>query len=129
MPLLSTQEHFGSDRKKRVFLLTDGDVDDPNAVIRQALMHNDTARVFSFGLGDGCDKHLVKEVAKAGRGTSTIVKDNDPNLNGLIIRALATAMEPSMKNAQYGFNDSLYAPEDEIYRNTLVYATQLMGSI
>ena len=36
MPLLSTQEHFGSDRKKRIFLLTDGDVDNPKAVITQA---------------------------------------------------------------------------------------------
>ena len=82
-------------------------------------------RVFSFGLGDGCDKNLVKQSAKAGRGTSTIVEDNDPNLNGLVIRALATAMEPSMKNTRYGFNDRDFLPEDELYRNSLVFASEI----
>ena len=64
-------------------------------------------RVFSFGLGSGCDKNLVEGSAQAGRGTSTIVKDNDPNLNGLVIKALASAMEPSFKDVEYGFNGQL----------------------
>lgn len=54
-------------------------------------------RVFSFGLGSGCDKYLVENIAIAGRGTSTIVNDNDPNLSGLVVRALSNAMEPSLK--------------------------------
>ena len=54
-------------------------------------------RVFSFGLGSGCDQNLVKNVAFAGRGTSTIVEDNDPHLNGLVIKALSCAIEPSLK--------------------------------
>lgn len=63
--------------------------------------------MFSFGLGDGCDQFLVERSAQAGRGTSTIVKDNDPNLNGLVIKALLNAMDPSFPGVQYGFNDDL----------------------
>ena len=74
--------------KKRIFLLTDGCVSDKNKVIDQARQYNDKVKVFTFGLGSGCDKQLVENTASAGRGTSTIVKDNDPNLNGLVIRAL-----------------------------------------
>jgi hypothetical protein len=44
-------------------------------VISQAKKHNTDIRVFSFGLGSGCDKELVVNVAKAGRGTHTIVED------------------------------------------------------
>jgi len=82
-------------------------------------------RVFSFGLGNGCDTHLVTQVARAGRGTYTIVKDKDPQLNGLVIRALASAMEPSLSNSRYGFNGQLCEPE-ELYRNSLVLASKLM---
>ena len=55
-------------------------------------------RVFSFGLGSGCDKQLVENLALAGRGTSTIVNDNDPNLSGLVVKALSNATEPSLKD-------------------------------
>ena len=48
-----------------------------------------------------------------------MVKDNDPNMSGKVVKALATAMEPSLRDVQYGFNDSLCAPK-ELYRNCLV---------
>jgi len=38
-------------------------------------------------------------VARAGRGSYTIVKDNATDLNGQVIRALTNAMEPSHKGA------------------------------
>ena len=64
-------------------------------------------RVFTFGLGKDCDVNLVREVARVGRGISTLVNDNDANLNGLVIRALSAAMEPSYREARYGFNDKM----------------------
>jgi len=64
---------YPSDLKKRVFLLTDGSVSSPDAVVYEAKASSDTMRIFSFGLGDGCDERLVNLTARAGRGTSTIV--------------------------------------------------------
>ena len=112
--------------KKRIFLLTDGDVSNPQEVIELARSESETSRVFSFGLGSGCDQNLVKNSAIAGRGTYTIVKDNDPNLNGLVIKALSCAMEPSLKEVQYGFFNELNNPH-EIYRNTLVCPSKIMS--
>ena len=94
-------------------------------MIEQARQHAERVRVFSFGLGSGCDKYLVENSAQAGRGTSTIVKDNDPNLNGLVVKALGAAMEPSFKGVEYGFNNQLCQPK-ELYRNVLVCETKLM---
>ena len=61
--------------------------------------------MFTFGLGSGCDFRLVTDVAKAGRGTSTYVEDGSANLNGLVIKALSLAMDPSLCDTRYGFND------------------------
>ena len=63
-------------------------------------------RVSTFGLGSGCDENLVYETAKAGRGTSFLVKDDAKDLNGLVIRALQNAMEPSLKDCEIKWNDN-----------------------
>ena len=68
-----------------MFLLTDGSVGSPKEVSDYAREHSETTRVYSFGLGSGCDRTMVHDVARMGRGTSTIVEDNAPNLNGLVI--------------------------------------------
>ena len=73
-------------------MLTDGAVGMPEQVIEQAKLHSEAVRVFSFGVGSGCDQYLVEKSARAGRGTSTLVKDNDPNLNTLVIKALSCSM-------------------------------------
>ena len=83
--------------------------------------------MFSFGLGSGCDKFLVTNVARSGRGTYTFVKDGASNLNAQVIRALSDAMEPSLKDAKWGWNNDLNR-EEELYRNTLVHSTILMDA-
>ena len=81
--------------------------------------------MFTFGLGSGCDTELVKMIAKNGRGTATIVGDNDDNLNGLVIQALSASMEPSLCDVKYGFNSNL-KEAGELYRNKLVVETTLI---
>lgn len=81
--------------------------------------------MFTFGLGSGCDKELVEDIAKNGRGTATLVDDYDDNLNGLVIQALLASMEPSLCDVKYGFNTSL-KDVGELFRNRLVVATTLI---
>ena len=101
-------------------------MNNPDAVISEIGGQSDKIRVFSFGLGSGCDASLVGRAAAAGRGFSTIVEDNATNLNGLVIRALSAAMEPSLRGAQHGFNGA-YSPGTELYRNRLVCDAALMN--
>ena len=58
---------------KKIFLLTDGEVSSPEEVIN--LARTSECRVHSFGVGRDCSKYLVKEVAKAGRGSSSFILD------------------------------------------------------
>ena len=118
-PLTACQALYRTGLKKRVFLLTDGAVCEPNRVIEQARSMRDDVRVFSFGLGSGCDENLVTQVAKAGRGTSTIVRDGSADLNGQVIKALSASMEPSFCDTKYGFNNQLQE-KNELFRNTLI---------
>jgi hypothetical protein len=48
-------------------------------------------------VGYGCSKYLVKEVAKAGRGSYSFVDEKSENLKGKVISALRKAVEPSLK--------------------------------
>ena len=65
---------------KRIFLLTDGDVHNPGEVydvIKKGMRDNGKDRVFTFGIGNGCDKTLVKEAALHGKGDYALVGYDD----------------------------------------------------
>ena len=82
--------------------------------------------MFTFGLGSGCDKKLVRDVARVGRGTSTIVEDGDKNLNGLVVQALSNAMEPSLQEVSYKWNNLHPTKVGELYRNNQINSTNLI---
>jgi hypothetical protein len=90
-------------KETRIFLLTDGQVSNREMVIEKSLTGKDNIRVHTFGIGSGCDVDMVEKVAKNGRGSCSLVKDNDTNLKGLVIAALAHASEPSLQNCNLSF--------------------------
>lgn len=79
-------------KKVRIFLLTDGDVDQPNKVIeliRKNCNGKRDIKVFTFGVGDQADQYLVEKSAEAGRGNFYILKNsNIEELRTKVIDAL-----------------------------------------
>jgi hypothetical protein len=76
-------------------------------------------------VGSGCSKYLVKEVAKAGRGTYSFVDEKSDNLKGKVISALKKATEPSLKNCKFTFSAFKLSSPDmgyagEAFRNELI---------
>jgi hypothetical protein len=68
-------------RKKRIFLLTDGeDVDNKFEIIEFAKNSNKITKIHTFGIGDGCDRKLVSETAYAGRGSCNFVTESTKDL-------------------------------------------------
>jgi hypothetical protein len=91
---------FSLDRKpgnlvKSIFVLTDGQVHDRHTVQDYIRKNCHTTRVHSFGIGSGADTFLVKEMAKAGKGKSFMIDDDDPTLQSKVIQALKLATAPS----------------------------------
>ena len=118
--------------KKRVFILTDGQVSDRDAVVNAARLHSEQVRVFTFGLGSGCDEQLVRRTAQAGRGSCSLVRDNSHDLNGLVVRALQNAMEPSMPNCLVEWSSENQNPAvqktlDEVFRDQSILQTHIMS--
>ena len=53
---------------RQVFLLTDGAVSNSTQVIQLVKKNSNKTRVFTLGLGSSASRHLVKGVARAGKG-------------------------------------------------------------
>ena len=58
---------------KFVFLLTDGDVSNPDSVIAIARKNSKRCRTFTIGVGNGASLYLCREIAKHGRGKHEMI--------------------------------------------------------
>ena len=50
-------------------------MDDVTACIRRNCKLDGAAKVFTFGIGDGCSRELVIKSAKVGKGTYNFAED------------------------------------------------------
>ena len=99
---------------------------DLDKVILEAKKDNDKYRIFTFGLGNGCDVNLVQKMAWAGRGSCSLVRDGAADLNSQVIRSLQDAMEPSLKGCRYKWNEASVRSWGEVFRNELIIETCIM---
>eukprot|EP00026_Physarum_polycephalum_P002980 Phypoly_transcript_02989.p1 GENE.Phypoly_transcript_02989~~Phypoly_transcript_02989.p1 ORF type:complete len:328 (+),score=31.64 Phypoly_transcript_02989:124-1107(+) len=72
---------------KLIFLLSDGGVQNPNET--RHLVESEIAvrdfRLFTFGIGTGCDMLLLQDLAKLGQGTCTAISSIDKEFEEKII--------------------------------------------
>jgi hypothetical protein len=84
--------------------LTDGCISDTEKVLNIIREANHQTRVHSFGIGSGASIYLVKEIAKEGKGSSTLVADEDPNLKAKVIKTLKLASKPAFTGVSANWN-------------------------
>lgn len=58
-PLMLCSDLDVPNREKKIFLLTDGEVDNKKEIFEYIRLHKDIMRVHTFGIGSGCDKELI----------------------------------------------------------------------
>jgi len=61
------------ERSRRVLILTDGQVSNEDQVLEVARQHNQTSRIFTFGIGAGASEYLVRGTARASRGAAEMI--------------------------------------------------------
>ena len=82
---------------KQIFLLTDGEVNNPDITCATALKNRNENRIFSIGLGSGADPGLIKGLAKKSGGNYIMIADED-NMNEKVITLLSSAIAPAATN-------------------------------
>ena len=80
-------------KPRQVFVITDGDVSNSSECINLVNKHSSNNRVFTLGIGSSADRHLVKGMARAGRGTSVFTDFNE-NVSGKVVKQLKDALHP-----------------------------------
>ncbi len=79
-----------------IFLLTDGEVDSPGAVVALIRRNASRARCHSFGIGSGVSRELVKGAAIAGKGTYQFIASTTDHMNAKVISSLSHAVRPAL---------------------------------
>ncbi|CAF2666752.1 unnamed protein product [Rotaria sp. Silwood2] len=71
--------HEGSPKNnhsRQLSILTDGEIDDVDKVLRLCHTMSNTARIFSFGLGSAPSRSLVKGLARVTNGSYLFIPSN-----------------------------------------------------
>jgi ubiquitin len=85
---------------KHVYLLTDGEVFDPQECVSAIEENNQHFSVHTFGIGSGASTELINDCARAGRGKAYYTGDNADGLKRMVVDALCKAFEPKITITQ-----------------------------
>jgi uncharacterized protein YegL len=80
-----------------VFVLTDGEVSNVDEITHLVEKKHKVTRVSTIGIGSGASTDLIERVAKAGKGSSTLILDNS-QIRGGVLRSLEKSLQPSLNN-------------------------------
>lgn len=98
---------------RTIFLLTDGQVNNAEAVVNLIKKNAGLCRVHGFGIGSGVDPYLIKNSAKAGRGYAYFIENNE-EIGKKVINALKTCILPCMNSWGIDWPGECYPTVDKI---------------
>ena len=100
---------------RSLYLMTDGEVDSREAVVKCVAEHSKQTRVHAFGIGKGVDRRLIKNCAKEAKGCCEFISDPG-EIAGKVVTVLRKAQLPAITDirviwprecTQYPSNDLL----------------------
>ncbi|MBI2837254.1 MAG: VWA domain-containing protein [Acidobacteria bacterium] len=96
---------------RQLFVLTDGQVTNTEAVMKLIRRNSHTTRVFSFGIGAGPSRHLIRGMARAGNGCAELISPGE-RIEPKVVRQLAKALAPALSDVKldWGTLDARQAP-------------------
>lgn len=116
-----------SAKKVRIFVLTDGQVGNNDAVINLVKRAEDNVRIHTFGIGCGCDVNLVTKMAEAGKGHCYLIKDlKTGSLSADVIEALGRACQPTLEGCSIAWNNQ-QEKLNEVFYNQLISSYRIMS--
>ena len=91
---------------RQIFLLTDGEIENVDEVLRLCHSISNTTRIFSFGLGSSPSRALVKGLARVTNGSYLFIPPKT-HVDVAVARQVDKALEPCLVNmkVQCHFNN------------------------
>ncbi len=105
--ILATAPH--PEIPRQLFILTDGQVSNTEAVIGLLRKHAATTRVFTFGIGRGASHHLVRGMARAGNGAAEFIYPGE-RIEPKVLRQLAKALAPALTDVRVDWGGARVTP-------------------
>lgn len=95
--VLTSLLNTNTSKPRTIFLLTDGEVSDTEAVIQLATKTRRSTKIFTIGVGVAPSKALVEGVANATRGVAEFVTKGT-DINDAIMKQLKRSMQSYFEN-------------------------------
>lgn len=118
---------------RQLVVLTDGQVTNTDAVLALVKKHAAVARVFPIGIGAGASHHLVRGLARAGRGSAEFIHPGE-RIEPKFVRLFGRLLSPALSDVTIDWIDGrvIQAPADvpPVFAGSrlLVYAFAAAGA-
>ena len=117
-PLQAVYAESGNSALPRaLYLLTDGEVEDREAVISCIGAHSKQVRVHAFGIGSGVDRSLILQAAEAAKGCAEFILD-PADIKKKVISVLKKALLPALSGLQVQWSPT--GPEQQYPGNAFL---------
>jgi hypothetical protein len=100
--VLGMRHHEGLPRQ--VVVLTDGEITNTDAVLALAATHASRSRIFTFGIGAGASHHLVRGLARAGRGMAEFIYPGE-RIETRVARLVRRLLSPALTDVAVDWVD------------------------
>ena len=94
---------------RQVVILTDGEVTNTDALLALAAEHVNDARIFTFGIGASASHHLVKGLARAGRGVAEFIHPGE-RIEAKVVRQFGRLLSPALTDVRLAWHGSEVTP-------------------
>jgi Ca-activated chloride channel family protein len=89
--------HSKGDVERNIVLLTDGEVGNEEQIFELVRKNQESTRVFSIGIGAGCNEYFIKGLARAGRGASEFIYPGE-RIEPKVLRLFSKITQKGLNN-------------------------------
>ena len=101
--IFDSKDYDDIDLPRNIFLLTDGDVENEKEVLDLIEANNSKFKIYSIGIGQYFDEHLIKNAGIIGKGNYNFCKDLN-KLNSIISSEINKCCNPFVNDIKINCN-------------------------